>query len=302
MNYRIERIDRLHFSAAVREHHFECRVAPWDDATQRLKRFEVLSEPTADFASHRDGFGNQVHRSALLGAHDALAVRVRADVETLLPNPFDFEPVAPAREGAWIADSLRQAPRLWDFVLYRSALTPVLTPATATELLGEGDCWPGPGEQVPMLERIQQALQWIGDRFEHDPAQREPAQTLAEVVGRDACHAADLAHLAIAIVRAWGMPARFAAGYVDADCFESDDDPPRTSEPLPQTLHYWMEALVPGAGWRGFDAARGLLADDSYVRLAVGRDRHDVRGFRHSYKGDGEYAGVETEIDVQRLD
>ena len=42
--------------------------------------------------------------------------------------------------------------------------------------------------------------------------------------------------------------------------------------------------------------------DDTYVRLAVGRDLDDVTGFRHSFKGDGEQIKTETRIDVQPME
>jgi transglutaminase-like putative cysteine protease len=49
--------------------------------------------------------------------------------------------------------------------------------------------------------------------------------------------------------------------------------------------HAWAEALVPGAGWIGFDATHDLLANDRYVPVAVGRDSYDAAPQRGSYKG-----------------
>jgi transglutaminase-like putative cysteine protease len=300
MRYRIDRIERANFSGNVREHHFECRVAPWDDAGQHLEQLEVSVEPTAEVASHRDCCGNQVHRAALLGPHDACVVRMVAEVETRLANPFEFDTVSPERELAWIADSLHQAPRLWDFVLHRSALTPALdtTDGEVSEsLLPDAPVW-RPG--VALLTQMQDACDWVQAGYTHDPGQA-PADALTEPLERRTGCSADLAHLLIAVVRSWRMPARFVSGYLDAGYFEPDDDEPDDTAPRPQTLHCWMEVLIPGGGWRGVDPAQGLVADDTYVRLAVGRDLRDVTGFRQSFKGDGEFMGVDTEIDVRRL-
>jgi transglutaminase-like putative cysteine protease len=305
MRYRIERIDRIGFNAPVREHHFEYRIAPWDDAGQRVAGLEIVIDPGAEVGSHRDCFGNQVHRAALLGAHERLAVHMTAEVQTLLANPFDFEPVSPAREADWIADSLRQAPRLWDFVLHRSVLTPSLT-STALSELAAGDelaelglpIW-RPG--VALLTQVQEAAAWVSAEFNHDP-DLAPAASLDELLLRRSGAGADLAHLLVAIARSWRIPARFVTGYLDPAYFEPDDDAPETTDARRQTLHCWMEILIPGGGWRGFDAAQGLVADDTYIRLAVGRDLRDVVGFRQSFKGDGEPDGLHTEIDVYRLE
>jgi transglutaminase-like putative cysteine protease len=301
MRYRIERLEQVRFSASVREHHFECRLAPWDDAGQHLRLLEVSVEPVAEVASHRDCFGNQVHRAALLGGHDACAVRMVAEVDTRLANPFDFEAVPPERELAWIADSMHQAPRLWDFVLHRSALTPAISAAAdagAKSSVPDAPVW-RPG--VALLTQMQDACDWVQSDYAHDPS-LAPADALTDLLEQRRGCAADLAHLLVAVVRSWRVPARFVSGYLDARYFEPDDDEPAGTEPRPQGVHYWTEVLIPGGGWRGVDPAQGLVADDTYVRLAVGRDLRDVTGFRQSFKGDGDFVGVDTAIDVRRLD
>lgn len=310
MRYRIERVDRVGFTSSVREHHFECRVAPWDDEGQRLVSLEMVVDPSLDCASHRDCFGNQVHRAALLGAHDALVVRMAAEVETRLANPFGFDAVAPARERRWLDDSLREAPRLWDFVLHRSLLTPeieTLWPAS------EGDdgarSSPTPPvwrPEVALLVQVQDALRWVKSEFAYEP-NRPSSASLDDLLEQGGGSSGDLAHLLTVIVRSWSIPARVVSGYVDPGYFEPDDDDADNpdavqSELRPQALHDWVEVLIPGAGWRGFDPAQGLVADDTYVRLAVGRDLCDVTGFRHNFKGDGEFGGIETRIDVRCLD
>ncbi|ESQ14403.1 MAG TPA: transglutaminase family protein [Chromatiaceae bacterium] len=306
MRYRIQRDERVDFSAPVREHHFECRIAPWDDASQSLTSLQIDLEPIAEWASHRDCFGNQVHRAALLRAHDLCQVHLVAEVETRLANPFDYDAVVPEREAVWIADSLRQAPRLWDYVLHRSALTPAIQSFAQTEAADEQA--PSPlatpptwRSGVPLLKQVQDACLWVQAECDIDPA-RPPAAALAELCQEQVGNSADLAHLLIAIVRGWAIPARFVSGYLDPGYFEPDDDDPEGTPARAQALHHWVEVLLPGGGWRGIDPAQGLFADDTYVRLAVGRDLQDVTGFRHSFKGDGEFIGIETSLNVQRLD
>jgi len=47
----------------------------------------------------------------------------------------------------------------------------------------------------------------------------------------------------------------------------------RTSE---GATHAWIEALLPGLGWVGFDPTNDLLVENDHIVLAVGRDFSDV--------------------------
>jgi transglutaminase-like putative cysteine protease len=296
VRYRIERDCRIFFAEPVREHHVRICLAPWEDDGQRLARLELRVVPEAQAVARYDGFGNLSHHFAVLGAHRELELRLSAEVETRLANPFDFAAVDPARERAWIADSLHQAPRLWDYVLHQGALTPALPGSLGGQPLPD---WPA---GAPLIRCIQDAFDWVHQIVEHDTETGDPAATLPALIEAGRGCAADLAHLLLALLRGWGVPARFVSGYVDAAYFDPDDEAPEGTPARPQTLHYWVEALIPGAGWRGFDPALALLADASYIRVAVGRDAGDVRSLRHTSKGSGASPEIAEALSVMRLD
>ena len=67
-------------------------------------------------------------------------------------------------------------------------------------------------------------------------------------------------------------------------------------------MHAWTEVLIPGAGWRGFDTSTGLLADETYIRVAVGRDAGDVITERAVFKGDAAAPETQVTLEVTRLD
>ncbi len=295
MRYLIERENRIHFESPVREHHVQLRLAPWEDQWQRVHACNLTVDPPADPASHLDGFGNLVHRFALLNAHDHLHTRLRAEVETLLANPFDFEPVPPGRERAWIAESLREAPRLWDFVVHRGPCTPALPDTIA------GLPVPVPEPDVPLLDQVQEALRWVQNFCDLDPECEDPAPSLDSFLQARRGGPADLAHLLIAVLRGWGVPALYAVGYVDPGYFKPDDRSGVDAEPIPQAMRPWTEVLIPGAGWRGFDPSTGLLADETYVRVAVGRDARDVLAERAVFKGEAQAPETEVTLTVAPL-
>lgn len=295
MKYRIERNCHMLFTSPVREHHCQLRLTPWEDTTQELTHLELTVSPESQSIARYDGFGNLAHHFAVLDAHDELGFTLIAEVETRLSNPFDFEVIEVAREHAWLHESLHQAPRLWDFVYHQSELTPKLPEVVA------GRPTPVFQDGVATLLQIQDACHWVTTIAEFDPEQGHSATNLAMLLQTGHGTAADLAHLMIALLRGWGLPARFVSGYQDAAWFEPDDEAPEGTPPRPQTIHHWVEALVPGAGWRGFDPAFGVLADATFIRVAVGRDASDVSPLRHTWKGVAEVQELTETLAVTRL-
>nr|WP_242467481.1 transglutaminase family protein [Thiocapsa imhoffii] len=217
---------------------------------------------------------------------------MRAEVETRLTNPFDFQPVPLARERAWIADALHQAPRLWDFVLHQGPLTPDLPAQLRDQPV------PQRREDRALFDQIQELSAWVRTLTPFDPELDKPVCALPALFDLGRGCAADLAHLLIAVVRQWGVPARFVTGYLDASYFEPDDEDPPGTEPRPQRSHFWVEVLIPGAGWRGVDPALGLLADATYVRVAIGRDARDVLPLRQACRGVGVAPTLEETLSV----
>jgi transglutaminase-like putative cysteine protease len=231
-----------------------------------------------------------------MSAHREVAVRLVAEVETLLTNPFDYQPVAPARELEWVRTSLREAPRLLDFVLWRSARVPDLAP-----LAREGMTPPAYTPERAVLVQLQEAMAWVGDAFTFDPEAVAACPKLEELFETGAGSSRDLAHLFVALARGWGFPARYVRGYLDPAYFEPDDEDEEPRQ-LPQISHAWAEVLIPGAGWRGFDPARNLLADQTYIRVAIGRDADDCPTQRNTFKGDAEAEETEDTLRVEVLD
>lgn len=291
MRYRIERESRIRFEHPVREHQLQLRVAPWDSDRQRLLYCTLTSEPAAESASHRDCFGNRVHRLGVVSPHERLATRLRAEVETFPAEPLAFEAIAPARERSWIDHSLHQAPRLLDFLLHRSPRTPDLP-----ETLGD---WTLPAFQAgeALLTQVHRAMGWIGQTFEGKrDAGAGNGLGLCLESGRGG--PADLAHLLVALVRGWGIPARFVVGYLDPVHL------PREAlvDDQSQAIHAWAEVLIPGAGWCGFDPFLGLAADETYIGVAVGRDAADVTPERFACKGDSGEPEASVSLTVRRMD
>jgi transglutaminase-like putative cysteine protease len=276
VRYVIDQETLLVFPHPVREHHCELRLMPADGPAQRIHGARLVVEPAAALGTHVDYFGNCVHHCDLAAAHAEVVARLHVEAETLLDNPFDYRLLSPQSEGTWLMSTLKAQPRLWDYVLHRSPVTPEIVRRE-----GEGPDWPRYDPQRTLVESVHLAREWIADTLAYEPG--EPRPTLDEVLAAGRGSATDLAHVFIALVRSWRCAARFVRGYVDPENFDQDSGPM-----LP---HAWAEVLIPGAGWRGFDPTTRLVVNDTYVAVAAGRDGLDVPLQRSSFKG-GDQGGV----------
>lgn len=283
MRYIIDHETSLTFPSPVREHQCELRLTPRQDATQRLHSLRIETDPPAELSTYVDSFGNQVHSFGLITLHDHLVTRLHADIETLLDNPFDYPSLTPSQERAWFADIQRTQPRLWSFILHRSPVTPDLTQLQHELAL------PRYAPEMSLLQAVQNAMEWIAATLTYQTGVTDVHSPLETVLAARAGVCQDFAHLLIALVRSWGFPARYVMGYLDPGYIQSPDIPPAT--------HAWAEILIPGAGWRGFDATLQLVCDHTYVAVTVGRDYLDAAPQRGSFKG--EEAGQAPQVHLQ---
>jgi transglutaminase-like putative cysteine protease len=290
MRYLIEHETSLSFPKPVREHQFELRLAPREDAGLRRISCDLTVEPAAPLRTHLDCFGNLVHRVTLLAPHESLCARVVAEVETALANPFDYAPIPVANERRWLDQQLRDDPSLLDFVLHRSDAVPDVDEALAA--LGP----PAYDADRALVQNGLALMAWAGATFRYVPGSTEVHGALAGFVEQKAGVCQDFAHLVVAVVRSWGFAARYVMGYADPGSVAPAD------AAAGQATHAWAELLVPGAGWRGFDATAGLVANDTYVPVAVGRDSRDTPPLRGTFKGDDGGLPPRVAVRVERIE
>jgi transglutaminase-like putative cysteine protease len=288
MRYLIEHETILEYPQSVREHHIELRLVPRSDGHQRVISCAIETEPAAELASYTDYFGNRVDYFCVIPPHSRLVTRLRTEVETLKENPFNFAPISPAEEQEWLRDAIRQTPPMNDFILHRSPLTPAAM--KLAEVVEKA--FPRQDRERPTLDSLLDLLAWIPTVLEYRSGSTEVHGPLTEAVKQGSGVCQDFAHLFITVARSWGIPSRYVMGYLDPGICS-------TGEEL--ATHAWAEALVPGAGWIGFDATHNLLANDHYVAVAVGRDSYDAAPQRGSFKGEsaGEQPTVKVTVQEQ---
>ncbi len=86
----------------------------------------------------------------------------------------------------------------------------------------------------------------------------------------------DFAHVTLGLCRQSGIPARYVSGY-----FFNDKRKPGEAE----ASHAWVEVMVPGYGWAGYDPTHDRAPDERYVKIGSGRDYADIRPVSGTYRG-----------------
>jgi transglutaminase-like putative cysteine protease len=67
-------------------------------------------------------------------------------------------------------------------------------------------------------------------------------------------------------------------------------------------MHAWAEVYLPGAGWRGLDATRGIFCDDAFVPVAHAALAESVNPIQGTFYGPGTVqSNLTTVLSVEKL-
>src|SRR5262249_33698431 len=146
----------------------------------------------------------------------------------------------------------------------------------------------GPTSPTPLLQPILDALQpidgapvgdfvmrlaeYIHAHFEYARDVTSASSPIAELLEHRKGVCQDFAHLMIAILRSFGIPARYVSGYIHRENKQSQS-------------HAWCEVWLPDLGWIGVDPTNNCLVNDHFIKVAIGRDFTDVPPNKGVYRG-----------------
>ncbi|MGE0535214.1 MAG: transglutaminase domain-containing protein [Pirellulales bacterium] len=259
----IQHETRLEYSETVSEWLAELRMQPVTDEQQSCHSFHLaVSQPTNVFW-YLDGFGNRVHHFNLLAPHQQIRVLAASVVETGLPQRrlADSTATFPLTDATNTCDVL-------DFLPYRG---PVHDSPRLQTIRGQL----APPEGCRVGDWIEQVGRFFRDRFEYERGVTDSTSTIDHLLetGKGVCQ--DFAHLMIAVLRSYGVPARYVSGYIHRPDKDSQS-------------HAWCEVWLPDVGWLGYDPTNCCEATDWFVRVAIGRDYTDVPPNRGTHRGEAD--------------
>lgn len=118
---------------------------------------------------------------------------------------------------------------------------------------------------------------YVYDTFEYIKGVTTVETTLDEIWKLKAGVCQDFAHILMEMLRMVKIPARYVSGYI---CTSK-----KAGFRGEGATHAWAEAYIPDYGWLGIDPTNNCIANETHVRLAVGRNFTDCSPVKGIYKG-----------------
>jgi transglutaminase-like putative cysteine protease len=271
MYYTVRHVTRFRYSSPITESMMEVRIQPRSEGMQRSLDFRLNTSPRSQILGYRDENGNRVHHFDVPNKHNHLTVTAETIVEVITP------PVIPEAlpATAWQElDALTANDEYWD-MLHPSHF------ARPTELLHQLMRELDIRRREDPLTTVKHISEAIYTNFEYAKQNTRVDSPIDDAlkIRRGVCQ--DFAHIMIALVRELRMPCRYVSGYL----FQQGERGDRSSV---GATHAWVEVLLPGLDWVGFDPTNNTIAREKHIRVAIGRDYADVPPTRGVFRGKAE--------------
>ncbi|HEY6420336.1 MAG TPA: transglutaminase family protein [Candidatus Binataceae bacterium] len=283
MRFRIRHVTRFAYESPAYESHNEIRLAPRPSPGQKTLGFKLDVMPPSAVVDFKDSFGNIVHAISTYQSHRELLVVADSLVERIAPRPIGT-PRRPFSD--FLAGDEIRSQEEYDF-LHPSRYVPLSEPLKRFFWMAR----PSLNESVP--DYVGRVISYVNGQFAYEPGRTNVNSDADQILSVGAGVCQDFAHLTIGVLRLAGVPARYVSGYL------APFTPDPQQRPLgAQATHAWIEAMLPDAGWTGFDPTNGSRTTERHIRVAVGRDYADVSPLHGVYRSAGSKQTMCVTLDV----
>ncbi len=279
--YEIEHITRFRYSEAVREAVATLYLQPASDASQHRESFSLRTDPAAELSVYQDCFRNSAHFFDIPSQHTRLEVIARS-VVALHPVP---EPEGKGPSWEELPDPATSG--MWHW-LHPTELTEPTS--VLTDFLGKHGIERG---ETP-LETVRSVTARLYEALDFRPGATGVDSPIDDALQRGGGVCQDFSHILLAVLRSWGMPARYVSGYL----FPSRDG---SEDQMAEAGHAWVECFLPGLGWVSADPTNNTVSGDRHIRVARGRDYRDVPPTRGTFRGVAEQT-MEVSVSIALAD
>jgi transglutaminase-like putative cysteine protease len=141
---------------------------------------------------------------------------------------------------------------------------------------------------IPLLEAAAHLSHRVYKEFRYQPESTAIEMPLLQILKNRKGVCQDFAHIMIAALRSYGIPARYISGYL------------RSGKDYlgAEASHAWVAVYLPDAGWVDFDPTNDVMPSEGHVTLAWGRDYGDVTPLKGiALGGGGQVIEVEVRVD-----
>lgn len=282
------------YSAPVSFSHNIAKLKPADNDIQTLLQYTLHVTPEAnDISQYIDYFGNETTHLFIKESHKKLSVVAKSivemNVEAIHKKTVSYE----------------------DVNITQKALNKHLASTFSTEVLFlKQYLFPSqlidyPNEKIinyakKSFERydnlylaVKDFVQRIFYDFEFVSDFSEINTPISVIFEEKKGVCQDFASLAIATLRAFGIPTRYASGYIQTY-------PPEGKEKLfgVDASHAWISVYFGEYGWIDFDPTNNKIPNEEYILLGYGRDYNDITPLKGVVQGNAT-SKLSVSVDVR---
>ena len=278
MQFRVVHTTRIAYDGGVAASYNEARMTPITTADQVVVHTRLDVAPTPWSHSYRDYWGTDVTAFEVLDQHSELTVTATSTVQVNRPAQ------QPGGLGWDDVHSPDVQDRFCETLVVDDRVRPdeELT-ALADKLAAEAD---GPSDFARRVCSL------VYDEMKYQSGSTKVHGHASDAWAARAGVCQDMAHVAIGVLRAARVPARYVSGYLH----------PRREPVVGDTVvgesHAWIEWW--DGRWLGFDPTNDLEPGDRHIVVARGRDYSDVPPLTGIFSG-GTTSSMAVDVQVTRL-
>jgi len=293
----ISHVTHYHYDHPVAASYNEARVTPLTTSDQLTVDARVTVEPATETFAYWDYWGTLVHAFDVHEPHDCLVVTSNSIVDTAAAT-------APARTAGNAAGNAagkgaappagmssskggttwrdHEAEATKDRFFELLAPSRLVSTQELADVAGELRGCDAPAQAV------EAAVAWAHGQLEYGTGATHVGTSAVEALraGQGVCQ--DFTHVAIALLRTAGIPARYVSGYFY----------PSAEAAIGATImgesHAWVEAWT--GSWEAHDPTNLVKVAERHVVVARGRDYSDVPPLRGIFSGP---PGSSSEVTVE---
>lgn len=245
----------------------EMRLHPLSNDFQKCESCLISVLPTTCMREYLDLNGNLVQYFEIPEPHLKLAIEARSTVDTVKRVDFDEFPYGTTM------DKLRDIEKNFNCRNYLQSSNYVeITPTVWKEAVDVR------GNSNDVFQTAYQIMEFIYLNYEYSNSTTTVDTLSSSIIKKRKGVCQDFAHVAIAMCRSLGIPARYVSGYFF-------DHTRNRSMRGSEASHAWIEVLINGHGWYGLDPTNNRVVDETYIILGSGRDYRDVAPITGTYFG-----------------
>jgi len=277
---RVRHVTDYQYEKPVTASYNELRVTPRTGPAQVVLEARLDVTPVGRVLDYVDYFGTVVHVLDLRVPHRSLVIVGTAVVET-----------------GWPVDSTRTKHLSWAEAAtdtFAGHFVEFLQPTGYTPHDARiAEAAHRLRDQTDPVNAPEVVVHWVRNSMRYAPGTTEVHTSAIQALEAGSGVCQDFAHVAIAMLRCAGVPARYVSGYLH----------PKAEAVIGETVsgesHAWIEAWD-GQGWVAHDPTNGRRVGRDHVLVATGRDYSDVAPVKGVIAGGGS-SRLDAAVEIPRL-